>query len=82
MNIIKNYSKLTADLKENLKSSYPEGFDSFTSTIKIGDTLYLVVPMSFGTEKYLIKLKKLHVDKGNFNVSSVGWDGPTEDVFE
>lgn len=82
MNIIKNYNKLTNELKENLKSHYPEGFDSFTSTVKIGDNLYLVVPMSIGTTKYLIKLKKLNVDKSDFDVSKMKWDGPSEEVFE
>lgn len=81
MNIIKSYNKLSADLKVSLKTIYPDGFESFTKTISIKGEQFLVVPLQFGEVNYLIKLKKLQVDKGKIDFSKVKWEGRDDDLF-
>lgn len=81
MNIIKSYNKLSADLKESLKAIYPDGFERFTNTISIKGEQFLVVPFRFGEANYLIKLKKLQVDKGNVDVSKIKWEGRDDELF-
>lgn len=81
MNIIKSYNKLSADLKENLSAIYPDGFERFTKIISIKGEYFLVVPFQFGEANYLIKLKKLQVDKGNVDVSKIKWEGRDGELF-
>ncbi len=81
MNVIKSYNKLSADLKEGLSAFYPDGFERFTKTISIKGDQYLVVPFQFGDSNYLVKLKKLQVDKGDVDFSKIKWEGQDEEVF-
>lgn len=82
MNVIKSYNKLPADLKEGLSAFYPDGFERFAKTISIKNDQYLVVPFEFEGSNYLVKLKKLQVDKSNVDFSKIKWEGLEEEVFD
>ncbi len=75
MNIIKSYSKLTKEVKDYLSASYPEGFEGYTKTLTIKEDTYLVIPLKFGSENYMIKLRKLIKDEGKIDFSKIGWEG-------
>lgn len=82
MNIIKNYNKLSADLKEGLSALYPNGFERFAKTISIQGQQFLVVPFQFGDANYLIKIKKLQIAKGEVDFSKINWKGQDEIIFD
>mgnify|MGYP006145827811 FL=1 len=71
MNIIKSYSKLSNELKDLLNETYPAGFASVASKVNLKDGQYLVIPFIYQDVNYLIKIKKLSVDKRTFDVTKM-----------
>lgn len=78
MNIIKSYNKLSSDVKAIFKTTYANGFEGFIRTIKLGDKHFTVVPLTLGTDNYLVKLKQVPTDKKEFDPSKIQWDAESE----
>lgn len=82
MNLIKSYGNLSKELKAKFLELYPDGFENNAKSIKLGTNFYLVVPFTTESANYLIKIKKLISDKGEFDVSNISFEGPSEEIFD